>query len=159
MELSRLAVVVDKMEELAKEPLFVSLIWLGWQMVELEWKIVTEFFTWITHTIHIQFCMWYDDVRTFSNFLFCPPLILPFTQTYHFIFIIQTCHIIIISSYQRSFLFISIQTWIMCMEIFCRRERKFHYMLHNTTNLIFFIYLLCLLYAFIHAAFFLFALQ
>lgn len=45
MELSRLAVVVDKMEELAKEPLFVSLIWLGWQMVELEWKIVTEFFT------------------------------------------------------------------------------------------------------------------
>lgn len=104
MELSRLAVVVDKMEELAKEPLFVSLIWLGWQMVELEWKIVTEFFTWITHTIHTQFCMWYDDVRTFSNFLFCPPLLLPFAQTYHFIFIIQTCHIIIISSYQRSFL-------------------------------------------------------
>lgn len=80
MELSRLAVVVDKMEELAKEPLFVSLIWLGWQMVELEWKIVTEFFTWITHTIHTQFCMWYDDVRTFSNFLFCPPLLLPFTR-------------------------------------------------------------------------------
>lgn len=41
-------------------PLFVSLIWLGWQMVELGWKMLQNFSLELhTHTHHFifKFCM------------------------------------------------------------------------------------------------------